>query len=98
MLDSALDADPEELHPDARKFVEDIRRFGWYVTHVYASETEPSFTYTTGLCATKTLPEFIVFGLDMKLAHGILRDLIDQLERGVEMPSGLPIANVLHGV
>lgn len=98
MLQSALDADPEDLHPDARKFVDGVRQYGWIITHVYASDTSPSFSYTTGLCVARTLPEFIVFGLGMNVAHGLLDNLIDKFVSGVEVPTELPIPDLFEGV
>lgn len=98
MLDSALEDDPEDLHPDAREFVAQIRKFGWMATHIYASETAASFTYTTGLCATKGLPEFIVFALGMEVAHGSLHLLVEKMERGLDLTSGKAISGLLEGV
>ena len=86
---TALDADPEELHPDARNFVETIRQTGWIATHAQASETWPCFTYTTGLWATRGLPELIVFGLDMDQAHALIAAIVKATDEGSRLKAGV---------
>jgi hypothetical protein len=51
-----------------------IARYGWAVQGVGAGPDGPTFTYTVGLAA-KGLPEIIVFGLPMKIAHQFLNQL-----------------------
>jgi hypothetical protein len=97
-MGTALDEDPEDQHPDARDFVDGVRKYGWMATHIYASETSPSFTYTTGLCATKRLPELIVFSLDMGRAHEALRIIISEAEHGNRLPVGTPISGLFDTV
>jgi hypothetical protein len=98
MLTSALDEDPEDMHPDARNFVAEVRRFGWMATHIYAEESAPSFTYTTGLCVTKHLPELIVFSLDKGRAHEALKIIIKEAEHGNRLPVGRPISGLFDTV
>lgn len=89
---TALDADPEELHPDARAFVETIREHGWIASHVQASDTTPSFTYTTGFWAMLGLPEMIVFGENMEHAHARFANLAKTMEQASRLQSGAAIA------
>jgi hypothetical protein len=91
---TALDAVPEDLHPDARAFVQTIRQSGWIATHIHASETSPSFTYTTGLWVTKGLPELIVFGLDMEQAHEAFTTIVAKAEAGGLLKAGTPIVGL----
>jgi hypothetical protein len=95
---TAFDDHPEDLHPDARAFVDGIRRHDWMATHIYAGETSPSFTYTTGLCVTKRLPELIVFSLDMGRAHDALRIIINEADHGNRLPVGRPISGLFDTV
>lgn len=92
---TALDADPEQLHPEARNFVQTIREAGWIATHVHASETSPSFTYTTGLWAMKGLPELIVFGLDMEQAHQAFATIVAKAEAGGLLKPGTPVEGLV---
>jgi hypothetical protein len=94
---TALDADPDVLDPAARDFVQTIRQSGWIATHVQASGSTPSFTYTTGLWATKGLPELIVFGLDMESAHRVFRAILDREQRGDRVQPGLPVDGLVEG-
>ena len=94
---TALDADPEQLDPAARDFVQTIRQAGWIATHVQAEESRPSFTYTTGLWATTGLPELIVFGLDMESAHRTFLAILDRERRGDRVPPGLPVNGLVEG-
>lgn len=95
---TALDADPEELHPDARAFVETIRQAGWIATHAQASEASPAFTYTTGLWAMRGLPEMIVFGLGMDQAHGLFAAIVKAAEQGSRLKTGAPLEGLPGGV
>ncbi len=96
MLASALDDDPEDMHPDAREFVAEVRKFGWMATHVYAGDATPSFTYTTGLSVLRNQPELIVFCLDMETAHGVLSNVVREADKRPSLPIGAPISGVLE--
>jgi hypothetical protein len=67
-------------------------------THVHATDTSPSFTYTAGLWATKGLPELIVFGLDMERAHGAFSTIIKEAEHGNRLKTGVPVNGLFSGV
>jgi Domain of unknown function (DUF4262) len=95
---TAFDADPEDLHPNARDFLDGVRKHGWMALHIYADETTPSFTYTTGLCLTRRLPELIVFSLDMGRAHAAVKTIIKEAERGNRLPVGRPISGLFDTV
>jgi hypothetical protein len=95
---TAFDADPEDLHPGAREFLEGVRKHGWMALHIYAGDATPSFTYTIGLCAMKRLPELIVFSLDMEKAHAALRIIISEAEKGNRLPVGRPISGLFDTV
>ena len=95
---TAFDFEPERVHPDARVFLEGIRKHDWMATHIYAGDTTPSFTYTTGLCLTKGIPELIAFALDMGRAHAALRIIINEADHGDRLPVGRPISGLFDTV
>lgn len=94
---TALDADPEQLDPAARDFVQAIRQSGWIATHVQAGAASPSFTYTTGLWATRGLPEMIVFGLDMESAHRAFTTVLEKEQRGDRAAPARPVDELVDG-
>lgn len=56
--------------------LEIIKKHGWAVQGVFGTREHPgpSFHYTVGL-AGKGLPEFIIFGLEMRVGQAILNDI-----------------------
>lgn len=76
--------------PDSRldaffhQVVENIREYGTHVTGVGAGDGEPTFAYTTGLSAHDGHPEFVIYGLDMRIAQKLLNDLSATVLDGTE--------------
>lgn len=94
---TALDVDPGQLDPAARQFVETIRQSGWIASHVRASATASSFTYTTGLWATRGMAELIVFGLDMEGAHGAFSAIVAKKDEAGPLKIGAPLDAMIEG-
>lgn len=57
---------------DDDKLIEDIKRFGWAVMLMEATDYLPSFAYTVGLWRSYNHPEIISFGLTTTTLHSIL--------------------------
>jgi hypothetical protein len=60
-----------------RSVLENVEKFGWHCTSAFPNEgaNTPRFSYTVGLHHTYSQPEFIIFGLESKIAYGILSAL-----------------------
>ena len=52
--------------------LKDVKKLGWYVMLIEATEYLPSFAYTVGLWKNFNHPELIAFGLTTKTLHSIL--------------------------
>ena len=57
---------------DDDKLIEDVKKLGWSVMLIEATEYLPSFAYTVGLWKNFNHPELIAFGLTTKTLHSIL--------------------------
>ena len=58
-----------------RSVLRNVQTFGWHCTSVFSKTNdpaEPPFSYTVGLQESYGGPEFIMFGLESKVAHSIL--------------------------
>jgi Domain of unknown function (DUF4262) len=68
-----------------------VEKYGWVVQGVFGG-VGPQFAYTVGLSG-KHLPEVIVFGLPMELAHQLLNIVAEQMIDG----SGFSHGDLVHG-
>lgn len=87
---TALDADPAELDKHEQNFVEQIRKHGWFGTHVLSDEEGPGFSYTTGFWLKFKFPELIVFSLQREVAHDTFQHMYHELEAERRFPLGEP--------
>lgn len=90
MIATALDAPPDILDADERRFVERIRVHGWFGTHVFADDEGPGFSFTTGIYVGLEQPEVLVFSLGQERAQAVLWDVWRTCLQGP-----LPVAEVL---
>ena len=58
----------------------------------------PSLIYTIGLCHQFDHPEVMVFGLDLRTAHVLLRDVVDDLRAGKSYASAGRYLGLLEGL
>jgi len=63
---------PDDSCIDDDKLIEDVKKFGWTVNLIEATEYLPSFAYTVGLWKNYNHSELIAFGLTTKTLHAIL--------------------------
>jgi hypothetical protein len=81
-----------------RKAIEDIRKHGVHLLHVFDSEgKEPEFSYTVGLWHTHNHPEIIIIGLKQSLRHLLLNNLNFAVGQGRVFSDGLSANDVLDG-
>lgn len=90
------------LNKIEQNIVDHVDRVGWSVMSVAprADSNDPKewFSYTIGLPKTFGWPELICFGLDSRLAHGLLNDAVTQLRDNNLTPShGLLLSKVIKG-
>lgn len=94
-MKTALDVDASHLDKHEKRFVENIKEYGWVVTHVGEGEGEPSFSYTTGFWLELRAPELIIFALPSELTHQIFWNCFNDLKEGKQFPIAEPISEVL---
>ena len=94
-MPTALDADPQWLDEHEKNFVANIRKFGWFATHVFADDGLPGFSYTTGIWTSLKFPELITFSLKRENAHGIFWEVFNAVKAGTEIAVGKPIPEML---
>lgn len=70
----------ERLNDYERDLLDNVDRHGWYCTAVYGDEAGPGFAYSVGFTTSLAAPEFIIFGLDLKLMHSMLWDCVSSVE------------------
>lgn len=85
---TALDVSDEELDQAERNFVAEVRRSGWFDTHVFADAEGPGFNYSTGFWTTANHPELIVFGLKHEVAHDVFWSLYEEAKSGSQLLPG----------
>jgi hypothetical protein len=93
---TALDADPEKLDGHEQNFVEKIRQYGWFGTHVGAEGEAPGFGYTTGFWLKLGFPELILFSLGRQVAHDTFWHIYRELEAGKRFAIGKPEDNIFE--
>jgi len=81
------------------KMRSDVQHFGWHCLSVHPRDGEAGaqFTYTIGLSETFAHPEIMIFGLDGKVAHGILSDCVEMIRKGAAFQPEVEYAGVIGG-
>ena len=57
-----------------------VEKFGW--TAIAVSDVSPGFVYSVGLMFTYGHPELILFGLEGRVAYGILQAMVEDIGKG----------------
>jgi hypothetical protein len=65
---------------------------------VFADETTPGFSYTTGFWLRRNFPELIVFSLRGKTANDTFWHIYRELENGQTFPIGEPIDTIFENL
>ena len=82
-----------------RSVLANVEKFGWHCTSVFPKEGDdsPRFTYSVGLYHSYTQPEFIIFGLEGKIAHSLLNALAVAAANGTMYPLDKPCNELIEG-
>lgn len=94
---TALDDDPSRFGEDDRKFVDNIRQYGWSGTGVLEDEEGPGFNYTTGFWSGLGFPEVVVFSLPHNTAHNTLWHIYNGLKAGRTFAVGEQLDGLFDG-
>lgn len=87
-----------ELSDYERELGSDIDKYGWKNISVFDPDgNDPSFSYSVGFTSTLEAPEFIVFGLDIKLMHSMLWEVFEQIRDGKYVSDDDRWSGVLEG-
>ena len=78
-------SDPS-LSEHEQEILDNVVEHGWHCVAVFGEGERPGFAYSVGFIDTLKCPEFIVFGLDTKLMHGMLWSVFRQVRDGKAMP------------
>ena len=64
------------------KFLTILDKHGWHVMHVHnrVGETEPEFSYSTGIYKNFGKPELMVFGLSSELRHSMINGYAEDIK------------------
>ena len=82
-----------------RSVLANVEKFGWHCTSVFPrnGEDAPRFTYSVGLYHSYAQPEFIIFGLDSKVAYSLLDKLASAAATGTMYPLDKPCSELVKG-
>ena len=81
-----------------QKILDNIEEHGWFCTSVFEdSGKTPCFSYSVGFTNTLNAPEFIVFGLDIKLMHRMLWEVFHQIKDGKVPEDNQRWSNLIEG-
>lgn len=72
-----------KLNRYERDIITNIEKHGWFCTSVFDPDgKQQPFSYSVGFTQTLKCPEFIVFGLDVKLMHSMLWNVFRAIRDG----------------
>ena len=91
---TALDEPADRMDQHEQEFVTQIRECGWFSTSVFADDEGPGFSYTTGFWVNLGVPEVILFSLDSKIAHDVLRDIYRDAKNGRRFPTAARVSDI----
>jgi hypothetical protein len=94
---TALDVDATNLDAGEKTFIDNVRTHGWAATHVVEDNEGVGFSYTTGFWHKFRAPELVLFSLPIEVAHQILWNFFNNLEKGQRFSDNVPVSEVLEG-
>ena len=80
-----------------QKALDDIERCGRHILNVLEDDEYPNFSYSIGINQTLNKPELIIVGLKKEIAHPIINDYYDRLNKGEIFEPGNYYGNFLDG-
>src|SRR5262249_12605397 len=88
---------PKPTDKHHRQLLSDGKEDGWHVMGVMEGKEGPAFAYTIGLYYTFEHPEIVIFGLDIRLMHGIVNGFGERLKKGEAFEHLDEAGDVLEG-
>ena len=85
---TALDAPEGSLDTDEQRFVDMIRKYGWFNTRIFAEDGRPGYNFTTGFDVTLGCPEIMAFSFPTDVAYSVLADVFNQVKEGLTLEHG----------
>jgi hypothetical protein len=79
------------------EIAESVQRHGWHAIAVEGTEDEPPFVYTIGLCDRFDHPELVIVGLEAKVAHSLLSDMLAEIRTGRKYVPGETYRDLISG-
>jgi hypothetical protein len=67
------------------KVVDNIKKYGYHSTFVFADKT-PSFCYSTGIYKSFGLPEIFISSLPQNLSHGLIENYVNKFKNTDSVP------------
>jgi len=92
---TALDLKRSLFDSAEQSFLNGIQEHGWYLTHVFADDDGPCFSYTTGFWRMLNFPELILFSLPMEACHQIFADLREKVLQGQKLLMDAPVSEIV---
>ena len=85
------------LDPRDEEVAAVVAKHGWSCQSIEAGGGDPAFVYSVGFWETLNAPEFIMFGLDPALMHGLLWGVFRQIKAGASATEGKRWSDLLDG-
>lgn len=85
------------MNASMRRIFDDVAKFGWHVVGIIVTgEGEIEYSFSVGLFQTYAHPEIVVFGLPMKVAHGVIATCVERIEQGAALHPGEVRIDILN--
>lgn len=81
-----------------QRVLQNIDRNGCQVMGVLEDDEGPGFCYSVGIQRQLGRPELVIFGLDLQIGKGLIKDYNQLLQNGQSFKVGVPYDQILKGV
>jgi hypothetical protein len=75
----------EQIKQYHQKVDENIRKYGYHSTFVFA-DTTPSFCYSTGIFKSFGIPEIFISSLPQNLSNTLIQSYVDKFKDATQVP------------
>ena len=72
----------DDLSERDARLLQTLEQWGWFVTKVGGTDSEPPFAYSMGLYENFKHPEIILFGLDFEVMHRLINGAAKRIQQG----------------
>jgi len=88
----------QKLRDYEKKILRNVNEHGFFVNSVFDPEgLNKDFSYSIGFPSSLDCPDFIIFGLHLKLMHNMLWDVFHQIKAGKTPEDGTEWPKLLDG-